>query len=307
MTKRKQQTPQTQLAFVIQTPSSNSTKSNAKLVRSHAARLPSSRKYEKQVKSWILKKEDKSTALQIPDGSIPGRVGTNLSVLDFPEPLKPYMENDMFRWFHGMRGTLYPQEICLQINALHSSWTTNLLIDKIYFHAVLFSIETYFNPQGTLSHFHFAKTLRLLQERLHSPDENAISDATIMVVVMLGLSAELIGDSGAAEKHVDGLKRIVELRGGLEGLRFDNPRLPAKVCRVDLGLVLRFGCEPVFFTKDDISWNPYLPPQVLMKKTTQHPEAFIKTLDPRLANVWKDLHEFSTLGNLAYQTDHLSL
>jgi len=40
-----------------------------------------------------------------------------------------------------------------------------------------------------------------------------------------------------------------------------------------------------------------------MKKTTQHPEAFIKTLGPRLANVWKDLHEFSTLSNLAYQTD----
>ena len=130
-----------------------------------------------------------------------------------------------------MRGTLYPQEICLQINALHSSWTTNLLIDNIYFHAVLFSIETYFNPQGTLSHFHFAKTLRLLQERLDGSGDRAISDATIMVVVMLGLSAELIGDSGAAEKHVDGLRRIVELRGGLEGLRFDNPRLPAKVCR----------------------------------------------------------------------------
>ena len=40
-----------------------------------------------------------------------------------------------------------------------------------------------------------------------------------------------------------------------------------------------------------------------MRKTTQHPEAFIKSLDPRLANVWKDLHEFSTLSNLAYQTD----
>ena len=113
MTKRKQQPPQSespehhrleaskltysiaQIAFVIQTPSSNS-KNNAKLVRSHAARIPSSQKQGKQLKSWILKKEDKSS-LQIPDGSIPGRVGSKLSLLDFPEPLKPYMENDMFR------------------------------------------------------------------------------------------------------------------------------------------------------------------------------------------------------------------
>jgi hypothetical protein len=45
----------------------------------------------------MLKKKYTSAALQVPDGSIPGRVGTNLSLLDFPEPLKPYMENDIFR------------------------------------------------------------------------------------------------------------------------------------------------------------------------------------------------------------------
>jgi hypothetical protein len=49
------------------------------------------------MESWMLKKEDKSTALQVPDGCIPGRVGSNLSLLDFPEPLKPYMENDIVR------------------------------------------------------------------------------------------------------------------------------------------------------------------------------------------------------------------
>ncbi|KAL4723091.1 hypothetical protein ACLX1H_009579 [Fusarium chlamydosporum] len=256
MARREQQTPQTQkLAFVIQTPSNNSKKDNQKLVRIHAARRPRSGKDQKQVKSWMLKKEDKSAALQVPDGSIPGRVGSNLSLLDFPEPLRPYMENDIARF-----------------DAMQSSWTTNLLIDKIYFHAVIFSIETYFDlilsrHQGTLSYFHFAKTLRLLQQRLNnSHDPEATSDATIMVVVMLGLSAELIGDRTAAENHAAGMKRIVDLRGGLEGLRFDNPRLPAKVCRVDVGLALRFGCKPVFFNDDnDISWNPYLSSQGLVR------------------------------------------
>jgi hypothetical protein len=36
-------------------------------------------------------------ALQVPDGTIPGRVGTNFSLLDFPEPLQAYMENDILR------------------------------------------------------------------------------------------------------------------------------------------------------------------------------------------------------------------
>lgn len=77
--------------------------------------------------------------------------------------------------------------------------------------------------------------------------------------------------------------------------------------RVDLGLVLRFGCKPVFFNTD-ISWDPYISSQGLIRglKKINIPEtearAFIKTLDKRLANVWKDLQEFAMLGNLAHQT-----
>ncbi|KAF4454483.1 hypothetical protein F53441_2987 [Fusarium austroafricanum] len=128
-----------------------------------------------------------------------------------------------------------------------------------------------------------------------------------MVVVILGLAAELIGDRVAAENHAAGLARIVDLRGGLEMLRFDNPRLPAKVSRVDLGLVLRFGCKPVFFN-NEISWNSYISSQGLIRGMKKAPkrdkalEAFIKTLDPRLSNVWKDLEEFAILSNIASQT-----
>ncbi|KAM0083059.1 hypothetical protein ACKRZS_005004 [Fusarium odoratissimum] len=128
-----------------------------------------------------------------------------------------------------------------------------------------------------------------------------------MVVVILGLAAEMIGDRTAAENHATGMARIVDLRGGLEMLRFDNPRLPAKVCRVDIGLALRFGCKPVFFDKD-MSWNPYLSSQDFVRGKRKHPdtnhdmEAFLKTLDPRLSNIWRDLEEFAKLSNIASQT-----
>ncbi|KAF5677628.1 hypothetical protein FHETE_1679 [Fusarium heterosporum] len=284
MPKQRRQNPQTQtLTFVVEAPSEKPGKDNQRLVRSHAARVNRSRDDEKEFKSWMLRKKDTSTALQIPDGSIPGRVGSNLSLLDFPEPLQPYMENDIFRF------------------------------DQVYFHSVIFSTEAYFDmilgrEHGSLSQFHFLKTVRLLQERLSNPqDSKAISDATIMVVVTLGLVAELIGDRAAAESHVAGMARIINLRGGLEMLRYDNPRLPAKVCRVDLGLALRFGSRPIFFN-DDISWNPYISSKNLirgMKKAAKRNgviATFIKTLDPRLSNVWKDLDEFATLSNLASQT-----
>jgi hypothetical protein len=80
--------------------------------------------------------------------------------------------------------------------------------------------------------------------------------------------------------------------------------------RVDIGLALRFGCKTVFFNNDnDISWNPYLSAQGLIRgmgkvrKRTDSVNEFIRALDPRLANVWRDLEDFSTLSNLASQTD----
>ncbi|RTE73916.1 hypothetical protein BHE90_011668 [Fusarium euwallaceae] len=300
------------LEFVVEEPSQKPSRKNQKLVKSHISRSRPTRKERPGVKSWILK-GDAQKEVEIQHGSIPPHVGSDFSLLDFPEPLQPYMKQDLVRSFYGMKGALYPSEICLQVDATQSSWTTNLLVDLVYFHSAIFSIEAYFDQyfgrdQGTLSHFHFLKTLRLLQERLNDPGNPAsISDATIMVVITLGLTAELIGDRSAAENHLAGMARIVDLRGGLEMLRFDNARLPAKVCRVDLGLVLRFGCKPVFFN-ETMSWDPYISSQGLIrglkKVNILETEAtvFIKTLDKRLANVWKDLQEFAMLGNIAHQT-----
>lgn len=87
-------------------------------------------------------------------------------------------------------------------------------------------------PESSITQFHFLKTLRLLQERLDNPqDPVSISDPTIMVVVLLGLTAEFVGDRSVAQNHLAGMGNMVEMRGGLTNLRFQNPRLPAKVCR----------------------------------------------------------------------------
>lgn len=137
-----------------------------------------------------------------------------------------------------MKEALYPPEICLQVDPMTSSWTTTLLTDPLYLHCILFSVEAYLalcrqNSQAPLVDFHFHKTIRLLQARLDSPDDpQSISDPTIMVVSLLGLTAELTGDYVAAKKHLEGLRKMVELRGGLSMLQFGNSRLPAKVCRL---------------------------------------------------------------------------
>lgn len=125
----------------------------------------------------------------------------------------------------------------MQVDPALSSWTTNLLADLLYLHCTLFSVEAFLDTSlgratSSLTQFHLLKTLRLLQDRLDAPhDPQSITDATIMVVSVLALTAELHGDMAAADVHMRGLERMIKLRGGLEMLRFDNSRLPAKVCR----------------------------------------------------------------------------
>lgn len=125
----------------------------------------------------------------------------------------------------------------MQVDPALSSWTTNLLADVLYLHSTLFSVEAFLDSSmgrgsSSLTQFHLSKTLRLLQERLNAPgDPRSIADATIMVVSVLALTAELHGDVDAAGAHMQGLQRMILLRGGLDKLRFENSRLPAKVCR----------------------------------------------------------------------------
>ena len=137
----------------------------------------------------------------------------------------------------SMRDALYPPELCVQIPPLASSWTWHLLTDPLYLSCAKFSVEAFLDVyqqrcQSTPTQYLFLKTLKLLQHRIDCPDPaKAASDSTIMVVALLGMTAELINDRAAAANHMQGLKRMVDMRGGLPNLACENPRLPAKVCR----------------------------------------------------------------------------
>lgn len=84
---------------------------------------------------------------------------------------------------------------------------------------------------STETWFHLARTLQLLQARLYSADlATAISDATIMAVVLLASIAEITGDFAVASSHVNGLERIVSLRGGVKALDVHR-NVHMKACR----------------------------------------------------------------------------
>lgn len=79
------------------------------------------------------------------------------------------------------------------------------------------------------------KALRLLRERLSASDQEAmVSDATTMIVVILAMHAQMVGDQEFARHHVKGLHRIIDLRGGISSFEAGNTKLLIESLRYEI-------------------------------------------------------------------------
>ncbi|KAK4234744.1 hypothetical protein C8A03DRAFT_46987 [Achaetomium macrosporum] len=123
---------------------------------------------------------------------------------------------------------------------------------------------------------------------------------TIAIVSSLAIAAVITRDLATASKHMDGLRMIVELRGGLQSLG-PGSLIAHKARVIDLGLAMGLGTDLRFFRDEDISWSPQIARsrtatrfRQLRQAVQGHPQP-----DPRLLNVWADLCEFSKLVNEA--------
>lgn len=134
---------------------------------------------------------------------------------------------------------MFPLASCLVFEKKEEVWIAPLAFDAAYLHALIFSTHDYFNTiirgktctsnQQTLPHF--VKTLQLLRERLLNDDDPArLSPTTASIVQTLAAHAHFMGDSTSAKHHLQGLHKIVRLRGGVAALR-SNAKLLIEILR----------------------------------------------------------------------------
>lgn len=76
---------------------------------------------------------------------------------------------------------------------------------------------------------HLSHTFRLVNERLSGND--AVSDPTIAVVLTMAKYERLQGQHRHSLVHFEGLRRMVELRGGISQLTRNKPDLAQKIFR----------------------------------------------------------------------------
>lgn len=245
-------------------------KKDRRAIRSHATKAQGKRRKVVPPRSWIstdrglgLAQESEST--ESPFLSIPKRVGGDFSALQLPPGIEPAMIQDLVKrtrsrpllrltspiqWMDRRLTRLavinldkqgvYPYEVCLHVHPVERGWFPYMMSDICCIHSMMFSVRAFVDrvPHGgqisRLAVFHYAQTLQLLQARLNAFEQGqqdiGLSDSTIIVVSTLAEAAVLTGDFAAAENHVDGLLKIVSLRGGLGSLNTHN-NIQIKVCR----------------------------------------------------------------------------
>lgn len=129
---------------------------------------------------------------------------------------------------------MYPLESCIVFhrkNTVDRMWFEVLTYDAAYMHALVFSSQAYFILTSAWKApaamrrvaVHHSTTIRLLRERLSVQNEvTKISDPTVFVVLCLATYAHFINDYDSAKHHMEGLRKIVDMRGGINAFSYNQ-------------------------------------------------------------------------------------
>ncbi|KAK7722860.1 hypothetical protein SLS63_009134 [Diaporthe eres] len=122
--------------------------------------------------------------------------------------------------------TMYPIARYAFSDAADAYWFHWTQVDLAYLHSVLFTTSFFYDTlaghKSESTKYHSYRTIRELNKQL-ADSETALSDTTTTVVMAMALIAACFGDLESAHIHVTGLKRIIDLRGGITAYR--NRRL----------------------------------------------------------------------------------
>jgi hypothetical protein len=127
---------------------------------------------------------------------------------------------------------IFPLITAIGLQADKNEWLHLVRLDAAALHISAFAVEGFIervlrqqeNSTSLVAMLHFQKGLQLFRARLLGEDKEAkLSDSTIGVVLKLATAAHLIGDYRASKQHMEGLRKMVDLRGGLDVFKGKHP------------------------------------------------------------------------------------
>ncbi|KAH6844516.1 hypothetical protein B0I37DRAFT_342938 [Chaetomium sp. MPI-CAGE-AT-0009] len=238
----------------------------------------------------------------------PHRIASELSLQGYGGEMQPYV----LRLIHRALTVVKPE-----IYAMSHLVSAHPNDDKMFcfpdlaqhpgiLHSTLFAAQAFYDlatgqTYGPVARHHLSKALKHLQMSLDDKKE-AMELSTMGAVASLAMSAVVAGDFETAGKHMDGLKKIIDLRGGMPSFGQDS-MIGHKARVIDIGLSMGLGTALRFGSDEAISWSPQVARGRSAGRFPELDAAVPRHMrpDPRLLNVWADLREFSRLVNEASQ------
>lgn len=129
-----------------------------------------------------------------------------------------------FKVTSASKQIFFPLERCFDLKVKDRSMFDPLTFDPVYLNAVIFGAQAYMDlvlgRSRKRSLEQMLKTIRLLRNRLSISNGNiSVSNPTILVVLTLAHIAHLTGEHITAEQHLQGLCKIINLRGGISAFQ----------------------------------------------------------------------------------------
>ncbi|KAF2833345.1 hypothetical protein CC86DRAFT_451075 [Ophiobolus disseminans] len=179
-----------------------------------------------------------------------------LTLASFPEHVSPETTKFVYHRLWLISKVLFPPEFCSEVNLSQYAWFTYVLEDKAYFNTLL-AISSSFNggfgvgprcvSPAALKHISIA--YRLVSQYLSSAE--ACSDKAIAAVTILAIYQRMHHQHEVGLVHFAGLRRMIQLRGGLARLSEENRSVAQKPWRLALEFALQDG-SPVAFGLEDV-------------------------------------------------------
>ncbi|KAE9366376.1 hypothetical protein N431DRAFT_419622 [Stipitochalara longipes BDJ] len=249
---------------------------------------------------------------------IPRRVGSDFSFTQFANEISPAQFGDMKHFFSNVMKYMFPLGEFIGFDGHDKTVFELLASDASFLHVTAFSAgafidialrqQDHVNNQETI--LHFLKGVRLLREKLLRRDEEKYSDATVSVVLTLANCAYGTGDYETGRRHLEGLYKIVKLRGGLTTFKGHfGKKLLMEMFRCDIGIALHTNSAPIVF--GDPALEPFVPyPDQRLWVIGNSPhnadsEDFLSCINEDLAAAWLALQKFCSLVSLAMETQRM--
>ncbi|KAH0499719.1 hypothetical protein TgHK011_006894 [Trichoderma gracile] len=161
-----------------------------------------------------------------------------------------HVQRLIHRFLSSIAFQYYPLDLNMDSNPFIVSWWPLALADRALFHVSLQTASLYEELQAQngfpISDVLMVDSIALVRRRIEDPSL-AFQDETMDSVVTLAAIEHGKGNIEASRMHIDGAKRMVNIRGGIDELKQRSPLTARMVSWVSM-LVME---APQFPTKDD--------------------------------------------------------